>query len=427
MRTSKKIVLTLFTVLTASSCGTNNNQLDLDTQMTQLNNNSVQAQFANLSEKEDEEVYIDEEYYKSFPDHELSSQISEIERGSVPEQVKTSSVDEVKAQSFLSIFNRKATIDIYDSFGTPEKFTVIGRVYKKKNIKPELTSDSKLKNVIRNIKYFTPDGIESIDVNVIAGGLSRIARTDNKGFFRAEFSNTTLPVGVSPLSAKLVANKYKYETPKEEIVIDKINSTKIGIISDIDDTVKYTGVDNKLNMIKKILVGNYKTDKQIPGVSALYKGILSETQSSDVGSVHYVTGSPSTLYSRIQNFLKLNNFPQGSLAMKSKGSLVAPTPSDTYNYKLSRIRPIMNAYPNKKFIMFGDTTQKDADVYLKIKQEFPQNVIGIYINNATKANPNDPKYSGTLVTDSAIDAAQDLLKKGIITQDSVNKVIAEVK
>lgn len=425
--TTKKIVLALFTVTTVTSCGTDLSDTNSTQQITQMSNNTVQAQFANNSESEAEEIFIDEEYYKAFPDRELSNQITQIENGTIPEQVQTSNVDEVKAQSFLSIFNRKATIEIYDSFGTPEKFTVLGRLYKKKSIKPELTSDSKLKNIFRNIKYFTPDGIESTEVNVIAGGLSRIVRTDNKGYFKAEFANTTLPLGVSPLSAKLITTKYKYDTPKEEVVIDKIDSTKIGIISDIDDTVKYTGVDNKIKMIKHILTGNYKTDKQIPGVSTLYKGILSETQSFNVGSVHYVTGSPTTLYGRIQSFLKLNNFPQGSLALKSPGSKVAPIPSDTYNYKLSKIRPIMNAFPNKKFIMFGDTTQKDADVYLKIKQEFPDNVIGIYINNATKANPGDPKYNGTLVTDSAIDAAQDLVKKGVISQAVLDRVIADVK
>jgi phosphatidate phosphatase APP1 len=169
-----------------------------------------------------------------------------------------------------------------------------------------------------------------------------------------------------------------------------------------------------------------KQISKLPGVSSLYRGIFA-TSKNNAGSVHYVSGSTSTLYSRIQNFLKLHNFPQGSLSLKNIGSNVIPTPSDTYNYKLSRIRPIMNAYPNKKFIMFGDTTQKDADVYLKIKQEFPQNVIGIYINNATKANPNDPKYNGTLVTNSAIDAAQDLLKKGVITQDVLDKVTSDVK
>lgn len=426
--TSKKIVLSLFTALTVTSCGTEIGQTDPNQEITQMsNNNSVQAQFANNSESEAKEIFIDEEYYKAFPDKELSGQISQIENGTIPQQVKTSNVDEVKAQSFLSIFNRKATIEIYDSFGTPEKFTVLGRLYKKKSISPELTSDSKLKNIFRNIKYFTPDGIENTDVNVVAGGLSRIARTDNKGYFRAEFSNTTLPLGVSPLSAKLIANKYKYDIPKEEVVIDKSDSDKIGIISDIDDTVKYTGVDNKLKMIKHILTGNYKTDKEIPGVSTLYKGILSDTQSFNVGSVHYVTGSPTTLYGRIQSFLKLNNFPQGSLALKSAGSIVAPIPSDTYNYKLAKIRPIMAAFPNKKFIMFGDTTQKDADVYLKIKQEFPNNVIGIYINNATNANPSDPKYAGTLVTNSAIDAAQDLVKKGVISQAVADKVTSDIK
>lgn len=424
-KSTSKLSLILLAIVTLAGCDTNITQIEPDQQVTGFQANSVQAQFANSSESD--EVLIDEEYYKSFPDKELSHHITEIESGKIPEQVTTAPVDQVKAQSFLSIFNKKATIDIYDSYGTPQKFTVLGRVYSKKSISPELTSDSRLKNVFRNIKYFTPDGIENIDVNVIAGGMSKISKTDNKGYFKVEFNNTSLQPGVSNLSAKLVANKYKYETPKEEIVIDRLDSSKIGIISDIDDTVKYTGADKTLSMIKKILIGNYKTDKAIPGVSALYKGILANQQSTGFDCLHYVTGSPTTIYSRIQNFLKLNGFPQGSMAMKSSGSRLEPTASDTFTYKVAKIIPIINAYPNKKFVLFGDTTQKDTEVYLKIKQQFPNNIVGIYINNATKANPADPKYKGVLVTDSAIDAAEDLLKKGLIDQAAVDRVISEVK
>ena len=418
--------LILLSMITLAGCNTNLSQTELLNQnLTKPEDNTVQAQFARSSESD--EILIDEEYYKSFPDKQLSQDISQIQNGVIPEEVNTAPVDQIKAQSFFSLFNKKATLDIYDSYGTPEKFTVLGRVYSKKSITPELTSDSKLRNIFRNIKYFTPKGIENIEVNVIAAGLSRISRTDNKGYFKVEFNNSDLQPGISSLSAKLIANKYKYETPKEELTIDKADSEKIGIISDFDDTVKHTSADKTIQMIKGILIGNYKTDKAIPGVSSLYKGILSNPQSTGFDCVHYVTGSPTNLYLRVQNFLKLNGFPQGSMSMKSPGSRLEPTVSDTFSYKVAKIRPIINAYPNKKFVLFGDTTQKDTEVYLKIKQEFPKNVAGIYINNATKANPADPKYNGVMVTDSAIDAAQDLLKKGIITQEAVDRVISDIK
>ncbi len=419
--------LILISIITLAGCNNDFSQTNLLNQeeVSQFSTGSVQAQFAKSSESD--EIIIDDEYYKAFPDNKLSQQISEIENGNIPEVIKTTEIDQVKAQSFFGLFNKKATLDIYDSYGTAEKFTVLGRVYTKKSITPELTSDSKLKNVFRNIKYFTPNGIENIDVNVIAGNLSRISKTDNKGYFKVEFNNSALQTGIANISAKLITNKYKYEAPKEELIIDKYDSNKVGIISDFDDTVKYTGADKTISMIKKILVGNYKTDKAIPGVSALYKGILKSELSTGFDCVHYVTGSPTALYTRIQNFLKLNGFPQGSMALKSSGSRLEPTASDTYTYKVAKIRPMLNAYPNKKFVLFGDTTQKDTEVYLRIKQEFPDNIIGIYINNATKANPSDPKYKGVMVTDSAIDAAQDLFKKGIINQEAVDRVISEVR
>jgi phosphatidate phosphatase APP1 len=428
---NKRIKLTTSILLSAivlAGCGSNlsDNGVFMEND-AMMQASSITAQFT--EEIEDENILIDDEYYKHFPDAVLGNEvINQIQAGVIPEyQPVINESNAVQSQSFLSVFNRKAIIDIYDSYGTSGKVTVTGRVYKKKSIQPVSTTDSKFRNIIRNIKYYTPDGIGNLDVNVSANGISRLVKTDSKGFFKASFDNTGLQQGVSTLSAKLTTTKFKYDIPQEQVVIDSADSNKVGIVSDIDDTVKYTGVNQKIKMIKDVLTGNYKTDKPYSGVSTLYKGILSGPASTGFDCLHYVTGSTVHLYSRIQEFLKLNRFPQGSLDLKKPGSQIDPTPADTYEYKVSRIMPIMALYPNKKFVFFGDTTQKDTEVYLKIKQQFPARVAGIYINNVNRFDQADPRFNGVILTDSAIDAAQDLFKKGIITQETLDQVINEVK
>ena len=38
-------------------------------------------------------------------------------------------------------------------------------------------------------------------------------------------------------------------------------------------------------------------------------------------------------------------------------------------------------YPNMKFILIGDSGEKDADIYTKIATEFPGRILAIYLRN----------------------------------------------
>jgi phosphatidate phosphatase APP1 len=425
-----KFILSILSILLFSSACTQGDELlisnELDNQELSVSTLSTKA--INSIEPENQEILIDEEYYKSFPDPELGNQIYQsLITGNFNNEFKVKESDAIKTQSFFSIFNKKAYINIYDSFGNEKNFYVTGRVFKKKSIKPVNVNDSLLTNIIRNIKYFTPDPIENTDVTVSLGGLSQTAKTDNRGYFKAYFTGVSLPLGIHNVTAKLNSNKYKFDIPKGELIFDKTSSNEIGIVSDIDDTIKVTGVDSKLKMIKHVFTGNFKTDKPIPGMATLYRGILNDNKADGADAVHYVTGSPSHLYDRIQDFMNLNGFPQGSIELRKFGSRVDPSPSTTLEYKLSKIRPILNSFPNKKFIMFGDTTQQDTEVYSQLKREFPNNVIAIYINNVTKQDPSNPRFKDVILTNSTKDAAKDLFDKGLISQDTLNKVISEVR
>ncbi len=439
MKKFNKVTLSMLAFTVLAGCGTNiSNNPDTMGLDNSFQINRVTKEFANNVETD--EILIDDEYYKQYPDNFLANEvINQLQSGIIPQYPEQLEKDnEVKSQSFLSIFNRKAVIDIFDSYGTTHKFSVVGRVYKKKSIKPPMAIDGTFRNIFRNIKYFTPDPISNTEIKVIVDGVSRVAKTDKKGYFKVGFEALGVQPGVNNVTAQIVGSKYKYEAPKEQVVIDNDDSDKVAIVSDIDDTVKYTEVHKKFKMLKLLFTGNYRTDKPYLGVSSLYRGIIGGPMGRGVECMHYVTGSPANLYTRIQDFLKLNKYPQGSIDLKKGGSTVDPNPSATFDYKVSKIRPIMNAYPNKKFVFFGDNTQKDPEVYKQIKKEFPDRVLGIYINNVVHEDPNDPRqlikddpksprYEGILVTNSAIDAAQDLFKKGILSQDSLDKVITDVK
>jgi len=421
-----KITSTLIVIAILTGCRTNINASTLVNSSQQEKGSVLIQSFVSSVDKSqnEQEIVLDEDYYNYNPDAVMANQLDTVQTsGVVPEYpADVAAQNTVKTQSFFSLFSKKVTIDVYDSFGTPKKFSISGRVYKKENVDNVNTGDSALTNLFRHLKYFTPNPVKDIQIKVTVNGISKVATTSSKGFFTATFDNTDIKDGINSVVADLVVKKYDYTEPKEEVIIDDENSEKIGIISDIDDTIQDSSITHKLQMIKKILLGNYKTSVAIAGTASLYNGLL---QQSNGGTMHYVTGSPVNLYSKLENFTKLNGFPDGSMDMKIIGTNYGS--NSLLDYKLSKIRALIKAYPSKKFLCFGDSGQQDPEIYAQIKKEYPKNILGIYINNVTKESKTSSRYKDELLTNSTMESAKDLFDKGLISQDFVNKVNSEVK
>jgi phosphatidate phosphatase APP1 len=118
---------------------------------------------------------------------------------------------------------------------------------------------------------------------------------------------------------------------------------------------------------------------------------------------HYVSGSPWQLYKLLGEFVRAG-YPEGAFHMKDvrKNLLVHESWQDFVNFskgdeatkeqKLEQIRRIMRAFPGRKFILYGDSGEKDPEVFRRIKGEFPEQVIEIHIRDVVgeriKPKPN---------------------------------------
>ena len=155
-------------------------------------------------------------------------------------------------------------------------------------------------------------------------------------------------------------------------------SAKTILISDIDDTIKMTGVlNNKLSVSYKGIFGK----KAFAGMSELYN----EYDRQDVG-IYYVSGSPQMIDCRIESFLVKTDFPEvDQRYLKDKVS------SDTYDFKIKSIKSILADNPNSTVILVGDDTQHDPEVYHDISSQFPDRVEAIYIRTIlNKKLPSNP-------------------------------------
>lgn len=165
-----------------------------------------------------------------------------------------------------------------------------------------------------------------------------------------------------------------------------LEQTGLSVISDIDDTVKITEIPaGAPTVIKNTFFREFKA---APNMAKMYQDWMD-------ASFHYVSGGPWQLYRPLSAFLfsKPNGFPEGTFHMKNvtKNLLSANTWEDlkelvtnenlTFDLKVSTISEIMLRFPNRRFILVGDSGEKDPEVYREIKRRFSEQVSETWIRD----------------------------------------------
>ncbi|MDQ3232185.1 MAG: DUF2183 domain-containing protein [Pseudobdellovibrionaceae bacterium] len=148
----------------------------------------------------------------------------------------------------------------------------------------------------------------------------------------------------------------------------------LSVVSDIDDTIKITQV-----LDRKALIANSfcREFQPVPGMPDLYKKLANQA-----AVFHYVSASPWQLYPDLQEFVS-RHFPSGTLSLRKlrwkDSSGIDFLWSDSMLYKTSTIAELMQRFPERKFLLVGDSGEKDPDVYETIRKRFPKQIVGILI------------------------------------------------
>ena len=157
----------------------------------------------------------------------------------------------------------------------------------------------------------------------------------------------------------------------------------IGIISDIDDTIIVSHSTN--NLKKTALVGfkNAFSRKVVRETKELYKFF-----DSKVCQFFYVSNSETNLYLLIKWILKLNGLPDGPIYLKrirSYRNIFKNKKRKSFleknSHKIGRIETLFNYFPSKEFILIGDSSQSDPEIYKYISIKFPKRVKAVFIRN----------------------------------------------
>ncbi|KAL4741763.1 hypothetical protein BDV11DRAFT_182374 [Aspergillus similis] len=148
------------------------------------------------------------------------------------------------------------------------------------------------------------------------------------------------------------------------------------VVSDIDDTIKYTQTSDTTGIIRTTFA---EEPKPIPGMPQLYSRIEKRFEPT----WFYLSASPHNLYPFLRGFLR-EHFSPGTLILRDFSwldisELVKSFTVDTMEYKMDRIRKIRRWFPHRRAICIGDSTQTDPEAYAEIYRRHPEWIHAILV------------------------------------------------
>ena len=166
--------------------------------------------------------------------------------------------------------------------------------------------------------------------------------------------------------------------------------TGLSVISDIDDTVKVTDVLNRRRLWEATF---YKPFAAVAGMADAYQRLAARG-----ATFHYVSSSPWHLTEPLLVFLGTTGLPVSSISLKHarlKDRTALNILKPGRETKPPAIEAILQRYPERRFILIGDSGEDDPEVYAQALRRHPKQITRIFIRNITAAHRDDARFSKT--------------------------------
>jgi phosphatidate phosphatase APP1 len=280
------------------------------------------------------------------------------------------------------------TIVVYPGYANHEKVVVFGHVFKQNLRHWYPYSDNFFANLKVLWKLFRVKGVADIKVQLFKGSaLLAETCTDERGYFRFE-AGLAQPLGFgwTALDVKL-APGLSYRTPAAQGKVLRPALNSFDIISDIDDTLLITHSRNFFKKMRLLIMRHPSERKPFDGVVHYYQQLYLHNSQKGSCLFSYVSSSEWNLYPFIRAFSQTYHLPRGIYLLRSLntrlGDLVFKGKTD-HGHKLKKIQELLTFYPDHRFILLGDDTQKDPVLYMQAVRKHKAQIACVYIRHTRK-------------------------------------------
>ncbi len=286
-------------------------------------------------------------------------------------------------------------IEPYLGHGSDQGVVVRGRVLDDPSPSEAVEGEGVGAAVRRSVRQFLTDDLPGVPLRITVAGTTVETVTDGDGYFQLrlepEPGGLTAPwtSGTVELAAGYRGVTDRRATPLEVRVPSP--DAAFGVISDVDDTILETGVQRVGRMILQTLTGSALTRTPFPGASELYNELAAGTN-----PVFYVSSSPWNLHAFLLAFIRHRGFPVGPVLLRDLlGSRAGR------EQKHGRLQEVLDLHPRLRFVLIGDSGERDPEIYAAVARANPGRIIAIYIREV-RLDPGDGRVeevSGTWTED----------------------------
>ncbi|KAK2616504.1 hypothetical protein QQS21_000547 [Conoideocrella luteorostrata] len=214
---------------------------------------------------------------------------------------------------------------------------------------------------------------------------SKTVLTDDAGHF-----NVRAALEFIPNHVRVLANEKLSATQEVKIT----EPAGVSLISDIDDTIKRSNISGGAREIFRNTFVRDLDGLCIDGVREWY------TDMHKMGvSMHYCSNSPWQLFPVLASFFKIAGLPPGSLHLKQYSGMLQGIFEPVAERKKTTLNRLIKDFPNRKFLLVGDSGEADLEVYTELVLANPGRILAIFIRDVTT-----PETTGYF--DHAVDFAQ---------------------
>ncbi len=286
----------------------------------------------------------------------------------------------------------KLDLKLYRGYVNDEELIVFGHVFQ--SWAPDKYSIEKkgIKHAYSIIHKFRIKPIANKEVRLKFRDLDVTTKTLEDGYFRFTI----------PYDSDLEPGWHTYEiTCKmgefgiiERGELLKPYPSKLGIISDIDDTFLISHSNNFFKKLYVMLSKNVNKRKVFDDVVKHYQKLSIAGQDSNKASnsFFYVSSSEWNLYDFIAEFAVIHDLPKAVIKLKKiKTGLrdFVSTGRGNHDHKFIKIKDIISFYPRIQYVLLGDDSQHDPYLYERIIKTFPKNIRAVYIRQTGKKKKSE--------------------------------------
>jgi phosphatidate phosphatase APP1 len=256
-------------------------------------------------------------------------------------------------------------ITAYTGYGAPGWARVMARV-----VLTRRSGNRERPEKVRGWRSFTSSPVSGAVVRIQIGDRIHETRTDRSGYVDVRVDGD-----LQPGWAKVRLFTDGAEPADAPVrVVDP--GVKLGVISDVDDTVMVTALPRPLLAAWNTFVLDEHARMAVPGMNVLYERLVIANPGAPV---FYLSTGAWNVAPTLSRFLSRNLYPAGPLLLTDWG----PTPDRWFRsgqeHKRSTLRRLAAEFPDIRWLLIGDDGQHDQEIYSEFAHTHPDNVAAVMI------------------------------------------------